>query len=68
MQVSPKRCGHTSGKQVVDRVEAYDRIRAAVEARREMKDQDIVILARTDARIISLDEAIERCRMFMELG
>lgn len=52
----------------MDRTEAYDRIRAAVEARREMKDQDIVILARTDARIISLDEAIERCRMFMELG
>jgi len=68
MQVSPKRCGHTRGKQVVDRTEAYDRIRAAVEARREMKDQDIVILARTDARMISLDEAIERCRMFMELG
>ena len=66
--MNPKRCGHTKGKQVVDRMEAYDRIRAAVEARSEMKDQDIVILARTDARIISLDEAIERCKMFIDLG
>ena len=29
-QVAPKRCGHTAGKAVVDREEAYDRIRAAV--------------------------------------
>jgi 2-methylisocitrate lyase-like PEP mutase family enzyme len=47
-QVAPKRCGHTKGKQVVDRVEAMNRIRAAVDARNE--GADIVILARTDAR------------------
>ncbi len=30
---------------------------------------DIVILARTDARgPLGLDEAIERCKMFRELG
>ena len=59
------------GKQVVDRQEAYNRIRAAVDIRNEMKKQtgsDIVILARTDARIISFEEAVERCKMFMELG
>jgi 2-methylisocitrate lyase-like PEP mutase family enzyme len=33
-QVSPKRCGHTAGKQVVDREQAFMRIRAAVDARR----------------------------------
>ena len=65
-QVSPKRCGHTAGKQVVSRQEALARIKAAVDARNEGKD--ICILARTDARIISLNEAIERCKAFRALG
>jgi len=30
-QVSPKRCGHTKGKDIVSRTEAYNRIKAAVE-------------------------------------
>jgi 2-methylisocitrate lyase-like PEP mutase family enzyme len=52
---------------VVDRAEAAARIKAAVDARNE--GADIVILARTDSRaILGLDEAIERCKMFMELG
>jgi 2-methylisocitrate lyase-like PEP mutase family enzyme len=67
-QVSPKRCGHTKGKQVVDEAEAYRRIQAAVDAR-ERYGQDIVILARTDARaILGLDAAINRCKRFRELG
>ena len=67
-QVQPKRCGHTKGKQVVDREEAYRRIKAAVDARQRC-GQDIVILARTDARgVHDLDEAIERCKMFRKLG
>lgn len=67
-QVMPKRCGHTKGKEVVDREEAYRRIRAAVEARDEL-GEDIVILARTDARQThSLDEAIQRCKEFRRLG
>lgn len=67
-QLSPKRCGHTKGKQTVDRDSAYRRIKAAVDARAEL-GEDIVILARTDARgTVSLDEAIERCKMFRELG
>ncbi len=66
-QVAPKRCGHTRGKQVVERDEAYLRIRAAVDARNE--GEDILILARTDARApLGLDEAIERAQMFQELG
>lgn len=63
----PKRCGHTQGKQVVERSEALRRIRAAVDARNE--GADILILARTDARSThSLDEAISRCQAFIELG
>lgn len=65
-QVSPKRCGHTRGKQVVSRGEARMRIRAALDARR---DADIVVMARTDARAVhGFEEALARCRMFVEEG
>lgn len=66
-QVAPKRCGHTKGKAVAGREEAYDRIRAAVDARDE--GADILILARTDARHEhGLIEAIARAEHFHELG
>ncbi len=66
-QVAPKRCGHTEGKSVVGRDEALTRVRAAVDARDA--GDDILIMARTDARAcVDLDEAIERCRLFRELG
>ena len=65
-QVAPKRCGHTEGKAVVAREEALMRIRAAVDARDA--GEDILIMARTDARIDGLDEAIARCRRFREIG
>lgn len=66
-QIAPKRCGHTQGKATVGRDEAATRIRAAVDAREE--GADILIMARTDARAVhGLDEAIERCRLFRELG
>ena len=65
-QVAPKRCGHTPGKEVVGREEAFDRIKAAVDAR---EDDDILILARTDARHQhGLGEAIDRAAKFAELG
>ena len=65
-QVSPKKCGHTRGKQVIARDEARVKIRAAVDAARET---DILILARTDARAVhGFDEAIKRCRDFEEEG
>lgn len=66
-QVMPKRCGHTKGKMVVSREESFRRIRAAVDARNE--GEDLVILARTDARgAIGMDEALFRCRRYIELG
>ena len=70
-QLAPKRCGHTPGKAVVGRDEAFDRIRAAVDAREELRAQggDILVLARTDARHEhGLGEAIERAARFAELG
>jgi 2-methylisocitrate lyase-like PEP mutase family enzyme len=67
-QVSPKRCGHTRGKQVVSREEAVTRIRAAVDARKTAAD-DIVIIARTDAREThGLDEALWRMQAFEDCG
>lgn len=66
-QLMPKRCGHTRGKQVVDRREAFARVKAAVDARDE--GADILIMARTDARATDgLEEALHRCRVFAELG
>jgi 2-methylisocitrate lyase-like PEP mutase family enzyme len=70
-QLSPKRCGHTKGKLVVDRAEALDRIKAAVHARDEVRKAggDILILARTDARAVhGPDEAIWRAKAFSDLG
>jgi len=66
-QVAPKRCGHTRGKEVVDRNEACARVRAAVAAREG--GADILIMARTDARAtLGLEEALWRMRAFADLG
>jgi len=66
-QVSPKRCGHTKGKQTVGFEEACMRIQAAVDARKE--GADILIMARTDARQTEgLDEAIRRMKAFEDIG
>jgi 2-methylisocitrate lyase-like PEP mutase family enzyme len=66
-QVAPKRCGHTRGKQTVDRGEAFARVQAAVDAREA--GADILIMARTDANATEgFDEALERARIFTEIG
>jgi 2-methylisocitrate lyase-like PEP mutase family enzyme len=65
-QVSPKKCGHTRGKQVISRAEARMKIRAAVDAR---ADADILVMARTDARAVhGFDEALVRCKDFEAEG
>src|SRR6185437_6844104 len=65
-QVSPKKCGHTRGKQVITRDEARMKIRAAVEARSGV---DILIMARTDARAVhGFEEALARCKDFEAEG
>jgi 2-methylisocitrate lyase-like PEP mutase family enzyme len=66
-QLAPKRCGHTRGKQVVERTEAFARIRAAVDARDA--GTDVLVMARTDARAThGLDEALFRAKAFADLG
>lgn len=49
----------------LDRDAAVQRVRAAVEARR---DPDTVIIARTDSALISKEEALIRMRLFAEAG
>lgn len=65
-QVSPKRCGHMSGKHVVPADEFIAKIKAGVDAR---KDQDFTILARTDAVAVNgLQDAVDRAHRAIEAG
>jgi methylisocitrate lyase len=65
-QINPKRCGHLDGKQVVDQATATQRIRAAVDARR---DPNLVIVARTDIRAVDgIDATIERAQRLVDAG
>jgi 2-methylisocitrate lyase-like PEP mutase family enzyme len=69
-QVSPKRCGHVAGRQVIPLEEAVGKVRAAADARDEL-DPDFVLVARTDARGAhkgSLQEALRRAKAFLEAG
>jgi methylisocitrate lyase len=62
----PKRCGHLSGKSLVEPAEMCAKIRAAAAAR---KDADLVILARTDARgVTSFEDAVERANCYLDAG
>jgi 2-methylisocitrate lyase-like PEP mutase family enzyme len=65
-QVSPKRCGHFRGKQVIPAAEMVLKLRAALDAR---EDPDFVIVARTDARAVEgLLSAVERANRYGEAG
>lgn len=65
-QVSPKKCGHFSGKEVVSLSEMVGKVHAAVDAR---GDDDLVVVARTDARATEgLDAACERAAAYLEAG
>ena len=70
-QLAPKRCGHTRGKEVIERDAAIERMAAAIDARDQLRrnGQDLVIIARTDARATrGLDEALARAQAFADLG
>ncbi len=65
-QVQQKRCGHRPGKAIVSKEEMVDRIKAAVDARR---DPAFAIMARTDALAVEgLEPALERARLCVEAG
>ena len=65
-QVSPKKCGHYEGKEVISLGEMVGKIKAAVDTR---QDRDLVIIARSDARAVEgLDAAIDRVNAYLEAG
>jgi 2-methylisocitrate lyase-like PEP mutase family enzyme len=65
-QVSPKRCGHMHGKDVVSQAEMLKKIEAACLARR---DDDFVIIARTDALAIEgIEGAVRRAKAYAAAG
>jgi 2-methylisocitrate lyase-like PEP mutase family enzyme len=65
-QVTPKRCGHFEGKQLIPAAEMVLKLRAALAARR---DPDFVIVARTDARAVEgIDGAIARANRYAAAG
>ena len=65
-QVSPKRCGHMMGRQVIAAEDMVQKIKAAVDAR---TDPAFVIVARTDARTsLGLGEAIRRAAAYRDAG
>ncbi|MDX1653926.1 MAG: isocitrate lyase/PEP mutase family protein [Candidatus Competibacteraceae bacterium] len=65
-QVAPKRCGHMLGRDVIPVEEMVQKLKAAVDVRR---DEDFVIIARTDARTkYGLAEALRRGQAYVEAG
>src|SRR6266478_4344002 len=65
-QEFPKRCGHLSGKDLVDVDEMVGKIKAAVAAR---QDPNFMIIARTDARAVEdFDLTIDRAQHYLEAG
>lgn len=80
-QVSPKRCGHLDGKDVIPTGQMCSKLRAAVEAKR---DSSFMIIARTDARSTvpvtipdpqstfpnpaGFADAVERARAYVDAG
>jgi len=65
-QVNPKRCGHLDHKSLVPTEKMVQKIRAAVEARR---DSNFLLIARTDARSVDgLDAALDRARAYVDAG
>jgi 2-methylisocitrate lyase-like PEP mutase family enzyme len=65
-QTFPKRCGHFEGKDVIDAAEMVEKVRAALDARR---DPDLVIIARTDAAAVEgIDAACTRANAYRAAG
>lgn len=73
-QVFPKKCTYMAGSgiNIVSREDATDRVKTALAAKQEAEEADgnrISVIARTDCRMaLGLDEAIERCLAFQNLG
>jgi len=65
-QITPKRCGHLDGKEVISLSEMAKKLEAALATR---TDPNFCIIARTDARGVNgFDDAVKRANAFAKLG
>jgi len=65
-QQFPKRCGHLTGKSLIEPAAMCAKLRAAAPAR---LDPDFVIIARTDARgVTNIEDAIDRAKRYLDAG
>jgi 2-methylisocitrate lyase-like PEP mutase family enzyme len=65
-QISPKRCGHMTGKQVIAKSEMVGKVKAALDARR---DATTLIIARTDALSVEgFEAALSRADAYANAG
>jgi 2-methylisocitrate lyase-like PEP mutase family enzyme len=65
-QVTPKRCGHLAGKELISTAEMVNKIKAATDARRS---RDMLLIARTDAIAVEgFERALDRGEAFVAAG
>jgi methylisocitrate lyase len=65
-QLMPKKCGHTEGKLLISKEEMVQKVKAAVDARR---DRDFSFIVRTDAIAVNgLEDALDRMSAYKEAG
>jgi methylisocitrate lyase len=64
-QHGPKRCPALDGRSVVSMAEQLARLGAALAARR---DSEFLVIARSDADVLGLDELILRCNRYLAAG
>ena len=67
-QPFPKRCGFVKGKESIPFEYVVGKYRAAVEAKREL-DPDFVIIARCDAYAVTgWEDTVQRCKAYVAAG
>lgn len=65
-QISPKRCGHLDGKELISKQQMAHKIRAAADAK---MDPNFLIIARTDAKSVEgINAAIDRAKAYIDAG
>jgi 2,3-dimethylmalate lyase len=64
-QKTPKKCGLMEGRAVAPKEEMVGKIKAALDAR---EDKDFVIIARSDAKYMGLDEVADRLNAYADAG
>jgi carboxyvinyl-carboxyphosphonate phosphorylmutase len=65
-QITPKKCGHYEGKQLIPVREMVPKLKACLQAR---EDKNFLVIARTDARAVEgFEGAIQRAKAYAEAG